>query len=109
MGNPFRDRQTLLVIVLGICAVNGIFSPYLIIAKSIIVALMPEVFPLTIEWVLFFSSVFVSTATLFFSGVPAALYERLIARRPDSLAAMYIWLAGALFLSLPGLQNVEGW
>jgi hypothetical protein len=95
------DRQTLLMFVIGLCVVNGMFSPYLRLAIPVAAALMPELFPRTIEWVLFWSSILVASATLLFSGVPAALYERLIARGRESTAAMWIWLAGAAFLTLP--------
>ncbi len=102
------DRHALLLIVLGVCVVNGLFSPFLSIAIPIAAVLMPELFPKTHQWVLFFSSVLVSSATLFFSGVPAALYERLVERDPEATTAMWIWLAGALFLSLPALGNLFG-
>lgn len=97
------DRQTLLMIVLVVCAVNGIFSPYLNVAIPITAVLLPELFPKTVEWVLFFSSIFVATCTLFFSGVPAALYERFVIQDPQSPVPMYIWLVVALVLSLPAL------
>jgi hypothetical protein len=97
------DRQTLLVIILGVSAVNGIFSPYLNVAIPITAVLLPELFPKTVEWVLFFSSIFVATCTLFFSGVPAALVERLVLRNTESLVPMYVWLAVALLLSVPAL------
>ena len=58
---------------------------------------MPELFPRTLEWVLFWSSILVSTATLLFSGVPAALYERFVER--ESVASMWVWLGGAALLS----------
>lgn len=93
------DRQTLLLMVLGVCLVNGIFSPYLNIAVPVTAALLPELFPRTVEWVLFWSSVLLSTATLLFSGVPAALYERLVER--ESTVSMWLWLAGAALLSAP--------
>ena len=99
------DRQTLLFIVLGVCLVNGIFSPYLNVAVPVTAALMPELFPRTIEWVLFWSSILLSTATLLFSGVPAALYERLVERQGESMVSMWIWLAGALALSLPVVRR----
>lgn len=100
------DRHTLFLLVLGECVVNGIFSPYLKIAIPISAALMPELFPRTVEWVLFWSSVLLATATLLFSGVPAALYERLTTRNPESTASMWIWFAGATALSLPAVQKV---
>lgn len=99
------DRQTLLIVVLGVCLVNGIFSPYLNVAVPVTAALMPELFPRTVEWVLFWSSILLSTATLLFSGVPAALYERLVRPEGDSTVSMWIWLAGALVLSLPVVRR----
>ena len=87
------DRQSLLPVILGVCVVNGIFSPYLNIAVAVAAVLMPELFPRTVEWVLFWSSILLSTATLLLSGVPAALYERFV--EGESLASMWIWLAGA--------------
>jgi hypothetical protein len=43
--------------------------------------------------------------TLLFSGVPAALYERLVESKPDGVASMWVWLAGAVMLSLPAIQR----
>ena len=100
------DRHTLLLIVLGVCVVNGIFSPYLRIAIPISAVLLPELFPRTAEWVLFWSSILLASATLLFSGVPAALYERLVGRDAESTESMWIWLAGAAVLSLPAVQRV---
>src|SRR6266511_6016937 len=97
------DRDTLFPVVLGACIVNGIFSPYLKLAIPITAVLMPELFPRTVEWVLFWSSVLLASATLLFSGVPAALYERLVEGKPESVASRWIWLAVAVALSLPAL------
>jgi hypothetical protein len=99
------DRQTLLMTIIGLCIVNGIFSPYMNIAVPISAALMPELFPRTPEWVLFWGSVLLSSATLLFSGVPAALYERLIERDPENDISMWIWLAGAALLSAPAVMR----
>jgi hypothetical protein len=99
------DRQTLLMMVIGVCIVNGIFSPYLKIAIPISAALLPELFPRTIEWVLFWASILLASTTLLFSGVPAALYERLAKPAPEVTASMWIWLAGAGVLSLPALSR----
>ena len=93
------DRQNLLLFVIGVCLVNGIFSPYLNVAVPVTAALMPELFPRTVEWVLFWSSILLSTATLLFSGIPAALYERLVER--ESTTSMWVWLVGAVVLSAP--------
>ena len=100
------DRQTIFLLVMGVCIVNGMFSPYLTIAIPVSAALMPELFPRTVEWVLFWGSILLSSATLLFSGVPAALYERFVARNPESEASMWIWLAGAMVLTLPAVVRL---
>ena len=97
------NRQSLFVVIIGLCVVNGLFSPYLQVAVPVTAVLLPELFPQTIEWVLMFSSILVSTATLLGSGVPAALWERLADRNSQNLASMWIWLAGAVLLTLPAL------
>ncbi|HEY7655575.1 MAG TPA: hypothetical protein VH881_01815 [Burkholderiales bacterium] len=98
------DRYTMFLIVLGVCVANGIFSPLINIAIPIAAVLLPELFPRTVEWVLFWSSVLLASATLLVSGIPAALYERL-ARDAASPVSMWIWLAGAAILSLPAAQR----
>ena len=103
----FFDARGLLLVVIGICVVNGMFSPYLVIALQIAPILMPEMFPKTVNWSLFFSSIFVSTATLLVSGIPAALYERFLQVEEESTASMWIWITGATLMSLPALQNIH--
>jgi len=97
------ERQNLLLVIVGVSMANGIFSPYLKVTIAIAAALLPELFPRTIEWVLFWNSILLSSATLIFSGVPAALYERFSER--DSTAAAWIWLAGAAVLALPAVSR----
>jgi hypothetical protein len=101
------DRNILFTIIIGICIGNGIFSPYLAIALQIVPILMPEMFPKTVHWALFFSSVFVSSATLLAGGVPAALYERFFASDEKSVASMWIWLSAVTLLSLPALETIN--
>jgi hypothetical protein len=98
------DRNLLLFTVVGVSVLNGLFSPFLAIAMPISAVLMPEVFPRSVGWVLFFSSILVSSATLLVSGVAAALYERLVSR--EGSIAMYIWIAGAVLLALPALRHI---
>jgi hypothetical protein len=98
------DRQFLLLAVIGISMINGLFSPFLVIARPIALVLMPEVFPRTINWVFYFSSILVASATLLFAGVPAALTERLLVRNRDSDIPMIVWLIGVVLLSLPALS-----
>ena len=49
-------------------------------------------------------SILLSTATLLLSGVIAALYERLVENQ--TLASSWIWLGGALLLTLPVLARL---
>jgi hypothetical protein len=60
------DRNFLLITVVGISILNGLFSPFLVIAMPIAAVLMPEVFPRSVGWVLFFSSLLVASGTLLF-------------------------------------------
>ena len=100
------DRQTLVLLIFGLCIFNGIFSPYLNIAVPVSAALMPELFPRTVEWVLFWGSVMLSSATLLFSGVPAALYERLVDNDPEAMTSMWIWFGCAALLAFPAIQRL---
>ena len=99
------DRNNLFFVVLCMSVVNGIFSPYLKLAIPISAVLMPELFPRSLEWVLFWASVLLASATLLVSGIPAALYERLIEGDNKGTASMWIWLACAAALSLPAMQR----
>ena len=103
------DRQTIFLAVVGLSIVNGIFSPFLKLAIAISAVLLPELFPRTLEWVLFWGSILLATATLLVSGVPAALYERYFERdrsgATSGTASLWIWLAGAAILSLPVLAR----
>lgn len=102
------DRNLLVFAVVGISILNGLFSPFLAIAVPISAVLMPEVFPRSVGWVLFFSSLLVASATLLLSGVPAALYERLVDGDRDSITPVAIWLGGAALLALPAFRHLLG-
>ena len=100
------DRNFLLFTVVGVSVLNGLFSPFLAVAVPIAAVLMPEIFPRSVGWVLFFSSLLVASATLLVSGIPAALYERLVDRGRGSVAVMAIWIVGAVLLALPALRHI---
>lgn len=100
------SRQTMLTLVIGVCIVNGLFSPFLVIARPITAVLMPELFPKTVAWVQFFSSILVSSATLLFSGVPAALWER-FTHDPEGDIPMWVWLGFACLLTVPALAVIN--
>ncbi|MGH7002699.1 MAG: hypothetical protein ACREIP_02005 [Alphaproteobacteria bacterium] len=100
------NRQFLFVMIVGLSMINGIASPFLSIAVPIATVLMPEMFPRSVHWVFFFSSILVASATLLGSGVPAALYERLWDGEQITDVPMYIWFACAVLASLPAIRNL---
>ena len=100
------DRQAVLLLVVGLCVANGVFSPFLTFVIPVTAVLMPELFPRTTEWVLFWSSILLSSATLLLSGVPAALYERVAKPDAESTFSNWLWLAGAALLSLPAIGRL---
>jgi len=99
------SRGGLFSLIVIICTVNGMLSPWLAIAFQIVPILMPELFPRTIGWALFFSSVFIATATMFVSGIVPALYERFFPAVREGTAPIWIWLTVATLLSLPALES----
>ena len=95
-------------VILAVCVFNGMAS---VLALRFVAALIAVTWPLEFlprepTWLLYQSSIVVSTATLLLSGIPAALYERFMRPAPDDHTSLYIWLAGAAVLSIPALQSV---
>lgn len=89
-----------------LCIFNGFLSPVLPLVFHLAPVWMPEFVPLTQSTLLFVSSLVISFGTLLISGIPAALFERLTGRQETDTAAMAVWIAGALVLSLPGLAGL---
>lgn len=89
-----------------LCIFNGFLSPVLPLVFHLAPIWIPDFVPLTPNTVLFVSSLAISFGTLLLSGVPAALFERLTGRQETDRAAMLVWVAGALVLSLPGLAGL---
>jgi hypothetical protein len=97
------------VAVLALSVLNGLYNPFVpvIWCSQLVSLLVPEMFHGDGRWLLYFNALFVSTLTLFLSGVPAALYERLWLGERDSVAPMIVWLAGAALLSVPAFQALR--
>ena len=95
------QRKELLFALLGVCLLNGLFSPLVFILWQTAPVWMPG-FLLGVPGLVFYvSSLTLATLTLLVSGVPAALYERLSGIKDTSAKSLWIWLAGAIVLSLP--------
>jgi hypothetical protein len=92
--------QTLFVLTVATCLVNGLTSPLL----GLVFALWPLWYPPVVtpvaELVFYGASLIVATATLLASAVPAAVVDRSGASPAATNAA---WLGGAATLTLMGL------
>ena len=100
------SKTYIFVGILALSVLNGIFSPFARVAwcTQLVILFVPEIFHGDGRWLIYFNTLFFSTFTLFVSGVPAALYERLWLGERETIAPMFIWLAGAVVLTFPALQ-----
>jgi hypothetical protein len=104
--------QTAFVAVMALSLINGLISPLLPVVYVMMPAWAPHVFfgmaeiKILTEILFYMSSLVVATGTLLIGGVPAALYENLFGGEREGQAAMYIWLAGVLLLTLPAATRL---
>ncbi|MFN8720136.1 MAG: hypothetical protein ACK5YI_04855 [Rhodospirillales bacterium] len=101
------DRD-IFVGVMIVCLINGIFSPFIIYVLGLAPLWVPGFLATEPGMIAYFSSLILSTLTLMASGVPAALYERLVGDGGSSRTSASIWLGGALFLSIPAFARLAG-
>ncbi len=97
------DSHPLLPAVVGVCLLNGLFSPLKLAVMGMAPAWYPSFLPMTPTLMVYFSSLILSTVTLMVAGVPAALYERITGATDSTNNSMIIWLVGCGILSLPAL------
>lgn len=100
------DRVNLFAITLAVCVANGIFSPLVQLVARASPIWAPAWLPDGPGALFYLSSLVVSTTTLLVAGVPAALLERAAPRLRGSNLPMWVWIAGALFLSVPALVRM---
>ncbi|QQS14055.1 MAG: hypothetical protein IPK81_07700 [Rhodospirillales bacterium] len=100
------DRANLFALTLAICVVNGIFSPFVQLVARASLIWAPTWLPDGPGALFYLSSLVVSTTTLMVAGVPAALLERVAPGLRGSAAPMWVWIAAALFLSVPALVRM---
>lgn len=93
--------QTLFVVTVAICLLNGLVSPMLPVVWHLHPVWMPEMLPATREIVFYGASLIVSTATLLAAAVPAAIAERIGLSLPSAMA---VWAGAAGLLLLAGLR-----
>ncbi|MGE0121182.1 MAG: hypothetical protein AB7S71_23665 [Dongiaceae bacterium] len=93
---------------LGVSLFNGLASPALPLLFFLAPIWMPEFVPATNEARFYAASLVVSFGTLLVAGIPAAVFERVTGRRSSDTTSMLVWLACAVVLSLPALQQIMG-
>lgn len=101
------ERNHMIVATVVVCIANGMLSPALFTVAVLWPAWFPTlVVPATGNFILFLSSLIVSTATLLVSAVGAAVYERIAGQKDSTTASMAVWLTGAALLTVPGVQKL---
>lgn len=98
--------QSFLIAILGFGIVNGIFSPFRLMAHFVVIAMSPGFFVSSAGVVLLVSSLLTATITIMLGGIPAALYERVAGLEESNTTSLWIWLCGVALLSLPAVQTV---
>jgi hypothetical protein len=98
--------RSLFIAVLAVSLFNGLTSPFLLLVRVLAPIWMPDFLPATPQVQFYFASLIVSFGTLLLAGIPAAVVERLRGQAASDTPTMWLWLACAVALSLPGLQSV---
>lgn len=102
------NRDLPLVLAVGTCIANGIFSPHVLALIGFAPLWYPSFLPLHPSLLFYGASLLLSTFTLVASGVVAALFERLTGRRESDTLSMFVWLLAALALGHDGLLRASG-
>jgi hypothetical protein len=97
--------QSLFIVIVCVCLVNGLISPVLPIIWSLYPVWLPELVRPNNEVVFYGASLILSTATLLLSAVPAAIAER---AGLSQTGAMGVWLACAAGLLVLGVLPALG-
>lgn len=100
------ERHQIFALVLGLSAVNGMFSPYLDLTIALAPVWVPSWLPGSPSLLFYAASLLTATTTLLLSGVPAGLAEGAVPRLRNSNTSLWIWAAGAFLLTVPGILRL---
>lgn len=100
------SRHQVLAVVLAIAAINGIFSPFVLVVAANNLLWAPLWLPNDASILLYLSSLIVASTTLLIAGVPAALVERIFPGLRTTNFPLWIWGAVASILSLPAVVRL---
>ena len=92
--------------IVVIAIINGVFSPFVFTLFQAAPVWLPYFALGHLQVVIYLCSIAVTTLTLLFAGVPAALYERFTGTETEEGMSAWIWFAGVIVLSLPTLHAV---
>jgi hypothetical protein len=108
---PAMPQQVVTLYVwglLGLAIVNGIFSPFRTFVFLFHGVWYPAILPVSLPFVLMFSSLLTATLMLMVAGVPAALYERFSGKGRTDQVSLWIWVSALALLSLPSIPAALG-
>jgi hypothetical protein len=93
-------KHILLAAIIAVCVANAVYAP----AWNYLFAMQGFWFPLGLlspSWVAPLTSVVLGIGYFLVTGVPAALYERIMRLKQPSFVSRMIWLATTLAASTP--------
>jgi hypothetical protein len=97
-------KHLLLAMITAVCVANALYAP----AWNYLFAMQGLWYPgqwLPLSWVMPLTSVVLGIGYFLVTGIPAALYERIMSLKQTSFVSRMIWLATALAASIPLLQS----
>jgi hypothetical protein len=94
--------------LLGLAILNGIFSPFRTFVFVFHTVWYPAILPVSLPFVLLFSSLITATLALMIAGVPAALYERFLGRGRTDQVSLWIWVSVLAVISVPAVIAALG-
>lgn len=100
------ERHQIFALVLGLSAVNGMFSPYLDLTIALAPIWVPSWLPGSPSLLFYAASMLTATTTLLLSGVPAGLAEGAVPRLRNSNTSLWIWAGGAFLLTVPAILRL---
>lgn len=89
-----------------IAILNGLISPFVIMMLLNPLVWMPHFLLGYPQVMIYLACLSTSSLTLLVAGVPAALYERMTGQETEEGLSVWIWFAGVVLLTLPGIHNL---
>jgi hypothetical protein len=102
------DVRHYFAIALGISLFNGLMSPWLPWVMIFLPFFMPDIIPLTREWLFYGGSFILAMGTLLAGGIFCAIWESFTEQREPSERSMVVWILGVLLFTTPSLLRLTG-